>query len=227
MCEENEEDPFKDIREAAERFRRALVLGRANGSLRVIEKAYGTFQEQAMDTLYRAALRRLRWSRDAEELAQDVVCDVMSMVWSKLPTLSSETQFDRYCYGAVRNKAVDLYRKYARQRRIRKAQGNDYIAGCVHGGRVEPTSERRPGKDFEKALSRLRPDHRLLVELIVVDERTYKDAGRIVRELKGREVEENTLKTWCHRGLANLRRELGIPVSKVGEKRKKKTEEGA
>lgn len=140
---------------------------------------------------YALALRVLRSSADAEEVAQDAFVKA----WAALPTFRGDAAFSTWLHRIVWRRALDRLSEAKARRRREEAVASEatLVAEPEHesAGAAEPFAER--------LLDTLSPQQRAAVVLFYFEDRSVAQAAMVMG------CPENTFKTHLHRARAALR----------------------
>jgi RNA polymerase sigma-70 factor (ECF subfamily) len=156
------------------------------------EDAFRQLVERHRDRAYGLALRILRSSPDAEEVAQDAFV----RAWRGLAGFRGDARFGTWLYRIVARQALDRA-AMLRARRERET-GLDEASGVAAaapeaGARVDATG-------IEPLLARLSDAQRVVVTMFYLEDRSVEQVAASLR------MPENTVKTHLSRARAALRR---------------------
>ncbi|MFN8588470.1 MAG: RNA polymerase sigma factor [Candidatus Eisenbacteria bacterium] len=155
------------------------------------QQAFRALVEAHRGRAYALALRVLRSSADAEEVAQDALVKA----WAALPTFRGDAAFSTWLHRIVWRRALDRLAEAKARRRREEAVAGDavLVAEPEHesGGAAEPFAER--------LLDTLSPQQRAAVVLFYFEDRSVAQAALVMG------CPENTFKTHLHRARAALR----------------------
>jgi len=144
-----------------------LAIKAAAGSA----EAFRELLERHYDLMYRVAYRTLGQQADAEDLVQEV-CAALP---KKLATFRGDAKFESWLYRVVVNAGRDLMRK--RGARARAADG----WGDVELMRRAAAVEKKESLSWlTRAMQRLSPELRETVALVLGEEMTHAEAGRVL-----------------------------------------------
>lgn len=178
------------------------------------EAAFRRLVERNGDRAYALALRILRSTSDAEEVAQDALV----RAWRWLPRFRGDSAFSSWLYRIVARQAFDRA-AVLKARRSRKApvEGIEHLAAEATG--PDPETRER-ARRLERLVAGLAEVPRTVVTLYYYQDRSVADVARILR------MPENTVKTHLLRARAALRTgwrneaAAGPPPAPGGEERR-------
>ena len=133
-------------------------------------------------------LRRLLVAHYGLEVGAEAASDAMAWAWEHWAELSTVDNQVGYLYRVAQSKAR-RYRRWGRRPTFPAEMGR-------------PPGDHEPG--LERALRRLPADHRVAVLLVHAHGWTYAEVA------EARDVPVTTVRNHVHRGLAALRRHLGV-----------------
>ena len=167
---------------------------------RLLEDIAVNRDKQAMETFYHRYQDRLipfltRLTRD-QALLQETYNDVMHKVWRKAHQYKGQSKVSSWVFSIG-------YRDCLRT--IKKARREAFEEETViePGGEAPEFEKYEVKEEIQKALRKLTPDHRLVIELAYFQGMATKDIADII----GRPV--NTVKTRLHHARNQLRQYLG------------------
>ncbi len=169
----------------------------AAGNRAAFDEMYRRYYPRLMDFLGRIVSHR--------ELAEEVVNDTMYTVWTAGSTFAGRSKVSTWVFGIAYNKALKRLSRDKRQ----FAESLD--ANYDLAGDQDPVGDADLAQlksALERALTRLSPAHRSVVELTYLLDYSYDEIADIV----GCPV--NTVKTRMFHARAHLRRLLGALVGK-------------
>jgi RNA polymerase sigma-70 factor (ECF subfamily) len=153
--------------------------------------AYRTLVESHQARAYTLALRILRSSEDAEEVAQDAFV----RVWTALPGFRGESSFGTWLYRIVARRAFDRA-QVLRNRRAREQRDEQLPEHAAPEAEVSDTFE---AARLQSLIARLSPAQRSVVTMFYYE-------GRSVEQVAAQlGMPENTVKTHLLRARAALR----------------------
>jgi RNA polymerase sigma-70 factor (ECF subfamily) len=149
--------------------------------------------ERHGDRAYALALRILRSTSDAEEVAQDALV----RAWRSLPRFRGDSAFSSWLYRIVVRRAFDRA-AVLKVRRNREAgiEGIDHLPAAAAG--PDPETRERAVK-LERLVAKLSEVPRTVVTLYYYQDRSVAEVARILK------MPENTVKTHLSRARATLR----------------------
>jgi len=133
--------------------------------------AFRELLERHYDLMYRVAYRTLGQQADAEDLVQDI-CAVLP---KKLASFRSDAKFESWLYRVVVNAGRDLMRKRGAQARAADGWGD------VEMMQRDAAVERKESLSWlARAMQRLSPELRETVALVLGEEMTHAQAGKVL-----------------------------------------------
>ena len=134
---------------------------------------------------------------------RDDVDDVLQMVYIKvykgLAGFRGDAKLSTWIYQIARNEAINAVKK----RRLDTTPIEDVVLADTGRGADAGVLQRDLGDQLERAMQRLDDGQRMALELRFMGERSYEEIAEIM------EVPIGTVKTYIHRGKAELKRVLG------------------
>jgi RNA polymerase sigma-70 factor (ECF subfamily) len=158
------------------------------------QDAFRVLVERHRDRAYALALRILRSSADAEEVAQDAFV----RAWLALPGFRFEASFGTWLYRIVARRAFDR----AAVLRGRRARETDLEAGGQVPAAADPAGagEWLRTRKLERLIAELPETQRAVLTLYYYEDRAVEEVARTL------DMNENTVKTHLSRARAALRR---------------------
>ena len=139
-------------------------------------EAFRALLERHYDLMYRVAFRTLGQQADAEDLVQEV-CAALP---GKLATFKRESKFESWLYRVIVNAGNDQMRK--RGAHARAAAG----WGDVEVMQREAAAEKKEDLNWlARAMQRLSPELRETVALVLGEEMTHAQAGKVLGLTEG------------------------------------------
>lgn len=173
-----------------EREEERQLVRRAQGG---DEAAFARLVERHGDRAYALALRIVRSTSDAEEVAQDALV----RAWRSLPRFRGDSAFSSWLYRIVARRAFDRAAVLkARRNREAGVEGVDDLPGPAAGPDAE-TRER--AARLERLVAELSEVPRTVVTLYYYQDRSVAEVAGILQ------MPENTVKTHLSRARAALR----------------------
>ncbi len=166
--------------------------------------AFALLVEENQDRIYRLALRMTGNPDDARELAQEAFLHA----WRGLARFQGDCAFSTWLYRLASNVCLDFLRREKRRRALLSGAPVDGGDGAVmdlpdRGCGPEEALERAEARAaVTRALGRLQPDHRRVLELREFDGLSYAEIGALLS------LEEGTVKSRIARARAALRAAL-------------------
>jgi len=134
-------------------------------------EAFRALLERHYDLMYRVAYRTLGQQADAEDLVQEV-CAALP---KKLASFRSDAKFESWLYRVVVNAGRDLMRK--RGAHARAADGWGDVEVMQRAAAVE---KKESLSWLARAMQRLSPELRETVALVLGEEMTHAEAGKVL-----------------------------------------------
>jgi RNA polymerase sigma-70 factor (ECF subfamily) len=163
--------------------------------------AFGELVRRYQDRLYNTVYRQL----DNAEDAQDVVQEAFLNAYQSLDSFKGNSEFFTWLYRIAVNTAISLRRKKRVTLSLHGA--GDRNGEAVHEP-LDPSEQARPGHGLEQAeeerrvrnaLSRLSPEHRMVLILKDMEGQKYETMAEILQ------VPIGTVRSRLHRARAELR----------------------
>jgi len=178
--------------QGGEREEERELVRRAQGG---DEAAFRRLVERHGDRAYALALRILRSTSDAEEVAQDALV----RAWRSLPRFRGDSAFSSWLYRIVARQAFDraAVLKTRRSREV-GAEGIEQLPAAPPGPCPDPESRERSAR-LERLVAGLSEVPRTVVTLYYYQDRSVAEVARILR------MPESTVKTHLSRARAALR----------------------
>lgn len=155
--------------------------------------SFDAIAEQYSGMLYRHIYRMLGNAEDA----QDVLQDVLLLVYRKLHTYKGDASLKNWLFRIASNRTIDHIRK--RNRRPETSLELDVQSSADPFRFAQQTRLRT---ELSRALLTLSREHREVVVMKEIDGFTFKEIGEIL------EIPENTAKTRLYAALRKLREHL-------------------
>ncbi|HEV8542993.1 MAG TPA: sigma-70 family RNA polymerase sigma factor, partial [Verrucomicrobiae bacterium] len=164
------------------------------------DDAFALLVERHLDMVYSAALRQLRSTQLAEEVAQAVFSDLAQ----NCSRLKTETVLAAWLHEVTRRTAIDLIRKEARRQHREKIAVlmSEPNQNSPEWSKIEPF--------LDEALSRLNPKDRAAVLLRFFDDKPFREIGETLR------ISEDAAQKRVDRAIERLGKLLGAPGIRVG-----------
>jgi len=157
------------------------------------EAAFARLVERHGDRAYALALRIVRSTSDAEEVAQDALV----RAWRSLPRFRGDSAFSSWLYRIVARRAFDRAAVLkARRNREAGTEGIDHLPAVAAG--PDPETRERAAR-LERLVAGLSEVPRTVVTLYYYQDRSVAEVARILK------MPENTVKTHLSRARAALR----------------------
>ena len=157
------------------------------------QAAFGWLVGQHADRAYALALRIVRSTSDAEEVAQDALV----RAWRALPRFRGDSKFSSWLYRIVARQAFDRARVLkGRREREAGAEGIEHLP--AEGGGLDPEARERAAR-LEKLIATLPEVPRTVVTLYYYQDRSVAEVAKTLN------MPENTVKTHLSRAREALR----------------------
>lgn len=157
------------------------------------EPAFGVLVERHGDRAYALALRILRSTSDAEEVAQDALV----RAWRSLPRFRGDSAFSSWLYRIVARQAFDRA-AVLKTRRLRETGGEGIEDVPAEAAGPDPEARERAAR-LERLVAGLPDVPRTVVTLYYYQDRSVAEVAKILG------MPENTVKTHLSRARATLR----------------------
>jgi RNA polymerase sigma-70 factor (ECF subfamily) len=167
---------------------------------------------QALE-LQRPRLRRLAmgWTRDSDE-AEDIAQETIVRAFRKREQFQPETNMNAWTAVIARNVAINRFRRFHRSNETLSLDG---LCETESGVAMVPDNheDRQPEAMFwkrhrderiQKAIDRLSPEHRAVLQRAAIEDRPYED---IAAELN---IPIGTVRSRLFRARENLRNQLAV-----------------
>lgn len=143
-----------------------------------------------------AVVRSVMGDRDDVE---DVVQQVYIRVYRGLASFRGESKFSTWLYRIARNEAINAVKR----RRLETTPIDDVVLASPEDTRPDAVHDRAAlAGHIERAMQHLDENQRTALELRYMGERTYEEIAEIM------DIPLGTVKTYIHRGKAELKRVL-------------------
>lgn len=174
-------------------------------SLQGNQKAFRELISRHHSTAF-AVVRSVMGDRDDVE---DVVQQVYIRVHRGLASFRGDAKFSTWLYRIARNEAINAVKR----RRLETMPVEDVVVAAPEDSRPDRAHERAAlGHYVEQAMQQLDENQRTALELRYMGERTYDEIAEIM------DVPLGTVKTYIHRGKAELKRVLSRTPDEVSSK---------
>tara|TARA_R110002096_G_scaffold189203_2_gene369617 strand:+ start:221 stop:832 length:612 start_codon:yes stop_codon:yes gene_type:complete len=176
-------------------------------------EAIASNDRDAFDALYREYFPRLMdfLARLVGHggLAEEVINDTMYVVWTRADTFGGRSRVSTWIFGIAYKQAMKRLEREGRARLDKLPDDWEPDARQLSVDSAIPTLQLQDMLD--KAMQRLSPSHRSVVELTYQFGYSYAEIAEIVG------CPENTVKTRMHHARTHLRRILEILAKREGE----------
>jgi RNA polymerase sigma-70 factor (ECF subfamily) len=140
----------------------------------------------------------------SEELAEEVLQELFIRIWEGRESLDPDKSFPAYLFRIARNMVVDIYRKAARESKVRQQL---LLATEEFENSVEDAIlDRESNADLYDAIALLPPQRRKVFTLCRIEGKSYKEAG----ELLG--ISSSTVNDHLLKANKFLKDQLGSPA---------------
>ena len=165
----------------------------------------GAGDRRAFDVLYTRHERRvyrylLTLIPDAHA-AEDVLVDVMTIVWRDAAKFAGGSRATTWILGIARHKALDLRRSKARAARDAPLEDVEEPVSEAEGPQ-ELTHRTLEAAEVKRALVQLSPEHREVLQLAFFEELGYEEIASLLG------IPENTVKTRVYYAKRQLKAHL-------------------
>ena len=171
---------------------RDFVEGLRKGSHAVFEKVFKNYYPD----LYRFAYSYLM----NRTLAEDMVQDVFTALWSKATTLSPDTRLRHYLYSSVKHACFDYFKHI----HIMDTHQDKLTESLVFSGTTDYEDNQELLEKINSCLQQLSEQQRRILELKITKGLNYKE---IAKELN---ISETTVHTHVKRAYQTIRETLPI-----------------
>ena len=144
-----------------------IVSRLREGEKRAFELLYHRYKYQLAANL----LKLLK----SEELAEEVLQELFIRIWEGRETLNPEKSFPAYIFRIARNMVIDIYRKAARESRIRQQLLR--TAEEFDSSAQELIIDKENHSGLYDAIALLPPQRRKVFTLCRIEGKSYKEAG--------------------------------------------------
>lgn len=159
------------------------------------QKAFRQIVERYHSTAYAVVRGVLGDSDDVEDVLQNVYIKV----YRGLAGFRGESRLSTWIYQIARNEAINT----ARRRRLQGPSLEEAVLPAGEASDPEAAyGKRELGQQMEAAMASLEENHRIVLELRYMGERSYEEIAEIT------ELPIGTVKTYIYRGKAQLKKIL-------------------
>lgn len=115
-----------------------------------------------------------------EDFALEILQETFVRVWNNRSRIEPEKPFRSYLFSIAANLVYDLYRKAARDKKLRAALQNSYVSYiCDHP--EESVYSEENTKLLREAIQALPPKRREIFQLIKIEERSYDEVSKLLK----------------------------------------------
>jgi RNA polymerase sigma-70 factor (ECF subfamily) len=165
----------------------------------------GEGDRRAFDVLYtrheRRVYRYLLTLIPDPHAAEDVLVDVMTIVWRDAAKFAGGSRATTWILGIARHKALDLRRSKARSARDSALEDVEEPVSEAEGPQ-EFTHRTLEAAEVKRALAQLSPEHREVLQLAFFEELGYEEIASLLG------IPENTVKTRVYYAKRQLKAHL-------------------
>ena len=140
--------------------------------------------ERAFKALYHLYSGRLlgylKKLSGTEDFALEILQETFVRVWNNRSRIDPEKPFRSYLFSIAANLVYDLYRKAARDKKLRAALQNSYVSYiCDHP--EESVYSEENTRLLREAIQALPPKRREIFQLIKLEERSYDEVSKLLK----------------------------------------------
>lgn len=158
------------MKEAKDISEKELVLLLKAGD----EKAFTFFYDSYKGRLYGNLLRLVK----SEEIAQELMQDTFVKLWQKRSELDSDKSVGAFLFRVAENKAIDFFRKAARDRKL---EAMLVAIATEHYSHIEERIyHKETMASLELAIEKLPPQRQRIFRLIKLEGKTYDEVGQML-----------------------------------------------
>lgn len=115
-----------------------------------------------------------------EDFALEILQETFVRVWNNRSRIDPEKPFRSYLFSIAANLVYDLYRKAARDKKLRAALQNSYVSYiCDHP--EESVYSEENTRLLREAIQALPPKRREIFQLIKIEERSYDEVSKLLK----------------------------------------------
>lgn len=168
-----------------------LLAAVAEGDVRAFERLYRRYHRPVTGFLFKLTGR--------PGLVEELVNDVMVVVWQKAGTFAGRSQVSTWIMGVAYKTALKAIRKFGRAPKTVEVEAG---MALDEAGPERSLADRERRDQIRRALNELSPEHRAVVELTYYLGHSYREIAQIVG------CPENTVKTRMFHARKRLREAL-------------------
>lgn len=161
-----------------------------------IEDAFRTAVETELDALYRTACRMLHDRIEAE----DAVQEALDKAWRNLNRFKPDAQMRPWLFAILHNTCLDILRARARRTNVPLDSESSAELG-LQSERDLPedyVANQQLGRQIDTEIAALPPDHRAVVQLVIIEQLSYAEAAEAL------DLPMGTLRSRLSRARASL-----------------------
>ena len=197
----------------AEAKRKALTMARNDEQALIQQVAAG--DRQAFQEVYEkfrpAVARFVTRLMGRTDLVEEVVNDTMVIVWQKADRFRGESRLSSWILGIAYRTALKRLRRMSRRP---EEELTEDVLPVDHDGPDQHLAEQQSRNRVRRAVARLSPEHRAVVQLTFFQGLSYREIGSVLG------CPENTVKTRMYHARRRLRKLLAtIDPDPVGTRR--------
>lgn len=138
--------------------------------------------EQAFEQLYHVysvrIFRKLILFLKDEDIAREVLQDIFLTLWEKRQHIDPDKSLGAYLFRIAENKIVDVFRKAARDRKLRERLVN--ASAALFCETEEIIHFKESNLLLQQAINNLPPRRKKIFMLCRIEGKTYEEAGKIL-----------------------------------------------
>ncbi len=161
-----------------------------------VQDAFRLAVHTELDALYRTACRMLFDRADAE----DAVQEALDKAWRNLHRFRPDAEMRPWLFRILNNTCLDHLRARARRRNVPFDAETEDMLGLQSEERRpdEYAADQQLGRRIKAEMAKLSPDHRAVVQLVIVEQLTYEEAAQAL------DIPVGTLRSRLSRARASL-----------------------
>ena len=149
---------------------RKLILLLNNGDEAAFEKLYNLYSIRI--------LQKLLLILKDEETARELLQDIFLTIWEKRLNIDAEKSLRCYLFRIAENRIVDVFRRAARDRKLRERLVNASVSLCYQT--EDAVTFKESNTLLHQAINNLPPQRKKIFVLCRMEGKTYEEAGKIV-----------------------------------------------
>ncbi len=161
-----------------------------------VQDAFRLAVQTELDALYRTACRMLFDRTEAE----DAVQEALDKAWRNLHTFRPDAEMRPWLFRILNNTCLDHLRARARRKNVPFDSETADMLGLQSDERPpdEYAADQQLGRRIEAEMARLSPDHRAVVQMVIVEQLSYEEAAQAL------DIPVGTLRSRLSRARASL-----------------------